>query len=174
MATLVASPYRNQHMVYCDSEEDMENTIEEFETYLRSKGLRVYVSMGTVDIYKYQFDFRLNQMDEEMKQEVFAFFKTQKGIKGTSRYRVSVNQGGVFHHYPFNQLYNAVLLGKVLEREMLKHAIVSLWEYAPFDRTTKKHEGWRLWKDRNGKSLSEIKIGIQNGELALTNLTDTK
>lgn len=171
MITLVMNPNPNNYIVFCENEESLDHVLSSFEEYLQTNQLRIFVKIGRVIPHKNSFDFRLTQVDEEIKEMILGYLKPTKE-KAVTRYRVLVDHGYSPRYYPSNDLRMALILCKALDQETGVNVEVQLYEYDPNNQDPDVEEGWKIWRDNEGKTASEIKLKIIDGEITPINLTE--
>lgn len=149
------------HVVYCESENELYNTIQTFEEYLMKKGIKPFVKIGSVYHDNFSFDFRITTDEQEEKDLIYQFFKIREPV-AHSTYRILVQKGEQAYYYPFNDLKTALLIFKVLQQEVEPNTLIELVKYYPHSKSD-----WIIWKDRQGRTANELHLQINNEELSV-------
>lgn len=149
------------HLVFCNNQNELFDTIQAFEEYLMEQGMKPFVKIGSVYQDNASFDFRLTTDEQEEKELIYQFFNMEQPVS-YSNYRILVKKGSNVHYYPFHDLKTALLLFKVLEQEMLNSTKIELVKYYPHSKGD-----WIVWKDRQGRTAKELQLKIINEELSV-------
>lgn len=166
MINFVHNPKLNNYIVFCDSEDSLNEVFANFEAFLQEHHLRLFVKMGRMVLSKFSFEFQLTSVSDDEKKMILDFLKPNKAQ--VSRYRVIVD-GYEPRNYPTNDLTLAIILCKSLDQETGVNVGVELYEYAPYHK-----EEWIVWKDAEGKTAKDITIAIVGGVMTITNLVVEK
>lgn len=171
MITLVMNPHPNNYVVFCENEASLDLVLSEFEAFLQTKQLRIYVKIGRVVPHKHSFEFSLAHADEETKTLILNYLKPSKE-NAVTKYRVLVNHGYILRHYPSNDLRLALILFKAIDQETAINIDVQLYEYDPDDLNPDVEGGWKVWRDKDGKTANEVVMRIIDGEIIPVNLSE--
>lgn len=162
MINFVHNPHLNNYLVFCESEDALNEVFANFESFLQEHHLRLFVKMGRMVPSKFSFEFQLTSVSDDEKKLILDFLKPNKAQ--VSRYRVIVDGYGL-RSYPTNDLTLAIILCKSLDQETGVNVGVELYEYAPYQK-----DEWKVWKDVEGKTAKDIDISIVGGVMTITNL----
>ena len=155
------------HVVYCENEHELFDTMQAFEEYLMKEGMKPFVKIGAVYQENHSFDFRITTDEAEEKEIIYQFFKISEPVAHTN-YRILVHKGREAYYYPFNDLKTALLVFKVIEKEVEPNTEINLVRHYPHAKGE-----WIIWKDRQGRTAKEIQLQLHNGEL-IVDLFSTK
>jgi hypothetical protein len=169
MIKLVMNPHPNNYLVFCNDEESLDQVVADFEAFLHEKHLRLFVKIGKVLPQKHSFDFRITTTDQEEHRMIMDFLEPSQEKK-ISQYRVYLSDGITSRFYPTNDLKLAIILFKSLEQESAVNVDVQLYEYSPDDKDPNVMDGWKIWRDREGKPGKDIRISTSSGEMIISNL----
>ncbi|MFF2531360.1 hypothetical protein ACFVS2_20870 [Brevibacillus sp. NPDC058079] len=171
MIKLLINPHPNNYVVYCENEETLNEVVTKFESFLQEKHLRLFVKIGRVIPNKLSFEFKLTTNDEQERKDILSFLSSSEKATVT-RYRVYVSDGYSSRYYPTNDLNLAIILAKSLDKETAVNIDVFLYEFSPDTTNPDLNDGYKLWKDKAGKTLEEIIISSKSGELEILNLVE--
>lgn len=149
------------HIVFCQDQNELFDTIQSFEEYLMNNGMKPFVKIGSIYQDNCSFDFRLTTDEKDEKEIIYQFFRMDAPIP-YSKYRILVKKGNSVHYYPFNDLKNALLLFKILEQEKESTTNMEFVKYFPHSKGD-----WIIWKDRQGRTAKEIEWTIKNEEISV-------
>lgn len=148
------------HVVFCENEDELFETMQEFESYLMREGMKPFVQIGSVYMDNTSFDFRITTEDKEEKEIIYAFFNIKEPSNSQYKYRILVQKGSDIYYYPFNDIKTALIVFKVLEIESHPSTAIELVKYHPH-----KEGDWVVWRDRNRRTAKELDMRIGNGEM---------
>jgi hypothetical protein len=149
------------HVVFCQDEDELHDTMQVFEEYLMREGMKPFVKIGSVYHDNCSFDFRITTDEQEEKDIIYRFFKMNEPV-AHSTYRIWVQKGKDSYYYPFNDLKTALLVFKVLQQEIKHSTMIELAKYHPHSKGD-----WIIWKDRQGRTAKELQLQIHNEELSV-------